>query len=250
MSRHSSARPIATRPSAAIDEVLRQTEKRMRSAHATHLGYPYNLVGNPPVPASFGDYLVNNLGDPYVGSHYASETCDLEREAVAWLMDLWECDDRDDFWGSVGASGTEGNIWALYLAREAFPAAQAALQPRGALLDPEGRANPAHATPSRSTATTDGAIDIEAFAKTLDALDGESGDRGADLRHDGEGRPRRHRGRHRLPRRGGHRSGSALRPCRRRAERHGAAVRRRSAIGDPAKLPPCASTASPPPATR
>jgi histidine decarboxylase len=42
----------------------------MRSAHATHLGYPYNLVGYSPVPASFGDYLVNNLGDPYVGSHY------------------------------------------------------------------------------------------------------------------------------------------------------------------------------------
>ena len=92
----------------------------------------------------FGDYLVNNLGDPYAGSHYASHACDLEREAVAWLMDLWQCDDREKFWGSVVASGTEGNIWALYLAREAFPTAQTALQPRGALLDPEGRAHPAH----------------------------------------------------------------------------------------------------------
>jgi hypothetical protein len=71
----------------AIGDVLHQTENRMRSAHATHLGYPYNLVGYSPVPASLGDYLVNNLGDPYVGSHYGSQTCDLEREAVAWLMD-------------------------------------------------------------------------------------------------------------------------------------------------------------------
>ena len=47
----------------------RQTENRMRSAHATHLGYPYNLVGYSAVPASFNDYLVNNLGDPYAGSH-------------------------------------------------------------------------------------------------------------------------------------------------------------------------------------
>jgi histidine decarboxylase len=56
----------------AIGDVLHQTENRMRSAHATHLGYPYNLVGYSPVPAFLGDYLVNNLGDPYVGSHYGS----------------------------------------------------------------------------------------------------------------------------------------------------------------------------------
>ena len=108
----------------AVGHILRQTENRMRSAHATHLGFPYNLVGCSSVPASFGDYLVNNLGDPYVGSQFGSHSCDLEREAVAWLMDLWQCHDRDAFWGSVVASGTEGNIWALYLAREAFPAAK------------------------------------------------------------------------------------------------------------------------------
>ena len=39
-------------------------------------------------------------------------------------MGLWECETPDDYWGSVGASGTEGNLWALYLAREAFPAAR------------------------------------------------------------------------------------------------------------------------------
>ena len=122
--------------------ILDQTEARIRAAHATHLGYPYNLVGASPVPASFGGYLINNLGDPYAGSHYASEVCALEREVVAWLMELWECDAPGDFWGSVGASGTEGNLWALYLAREALPGGPAPLQPRGALLDPEGRPHP------------------------------------------------------------------------------------------------------------
>jgi hypothetical protein len=37
----------------AIGDVLHQTENRMRSAHATHLGYPYNLVGYSAVPASW-----------------------------------------------------------------------------------------------------------------------------------------------------------------------------------------------------
>jgi histidine decarboxylase len=100
---------------------LERIEHRLRTAHANHLGYPYNLAGDAALPARFGGYLINNLGDPYVGSHYGSEVCDLEREVVEWLMDLWHCDKPEDYWGSVGASGTEGNLWALYLAREALP---------------------------------------------------------------------------------------------------------------------------------
>ena len=108
--------PPQTRFDAIID--------RMEGAHATHLGYPYNLNGLTDVPEGLRGYLINNLGDPYAGSHYASEVCDLEREAVDWLMDLWECGNHDDYWGSIGASGTEGNFWALYLAREALPDAK------------------------------------------------------------------------------------------------------------------------------
>jgi histidine decarboxylase len=100
---------------------LVQTEQRMRAAHQTHLGYPYNLSFGPGVPATLQQFLINNLGDPYVGSHYASEVCGLEREAVAWLMRLWGCAQLDDFWGTIGASGTEGNIWGIYLGREALP---------------------------------------------------------------------------------------------------------------------------------
>jgi histidine decarboxylase len=100
---------------------LVQTEQRMRAAHQTHLGYPYNLAFGPGVPATLQQFLINNLGDPYVGSHYASEVCGLEREAVAWLMRLWGCVNLDDYWGTIGASGTEGNIWGIYLGREALP---------------------------------------------------------------------------------------------------------------------------------
>lgn len=98
-----------------------RTLARVKAAHATHLGYPYNLNFEPGVPASFNNYLINNLGDPYVGSHYASEVCDLEREAISWLMDLWQCENHDDYWGSIGTSGTEGNLWGIYLGREALP---------------------------------------------------------------------------------------------------------------------------------
>jgi histidine decarboxylase len=105
----------------SLKPIFDRTLERMKTAHATHLGYPYNLNFDPGVPASFNNYLINNLGDPYVGSHYASEVCDLEREAISWLMDLWQCENHNDYWGAIGTSGTEGNIWGIYLGREALP---------------------------------------------------------------------------------------------------------------------------------
>ncbi len=96
---------------------------KMRAAHETHLGYPYNLCFSPGVPADLGQYLINNLGDPYAGSHYGSEVCAEEREAIDWLMRLWGCQDRRQYWGSIGASGTEGNLWGIYLGREMLPGA-------------------------------------------------------------------------------------------------------------------------------
>jgi histidine decarboxylase len=106
---------------ATVPYIVHAIDQRLQVAHATHMGYPYNLVGEPVVPPALSRYLINNLGDPYVGSHYGSDVCDLEREAIAWLMELWHCDQPEDFWGSIGASGTEGNLWGLYLAREAHP---------------------------------------------------------------------------------------------------------------------------------
>lgn len=113
----------APHPAERMASVLNSVERRMQAAHDDHLGYPYNLTCRASAPPILANYLINNLGDPYVGSRYGSEVCDLEREVVAWLMRLWECDNPDDWWGSVGASGTEGNFWALYLAREALPEA-------------------------------------------------------------------------------------------------------------------------------
>ena len=133
-----------TRKSSTIDVVLRQTENRMRAAHATHLGYPYNLVGKSPIPASFDDYLVNNLGDPYIGSHYASQACDLEREAVAWLMDLWSATSARSSGARSAQAAPRATSGRSTSRARPFPRPQAALQPRGALLDPEGRPHPAH----------------------------------------------------------------------------------------------------------
>lgn len=106
-----------------LEAAFAQIAARMQSAHQTHLGHPYNLSFSPSVPAALDGYLINNLGDPYAGSHYAAEVCAQEREAMAWLMRLWGCHKLEDYWGSIGASGTEGNLWGIYLGREMLPEA-------------------------------------------------------------------------------------------------------------------------------
>jgi hypothetical protein len=153
--------------------VLDQIEDRLRNGHANHLGYPYNLVGQNAAPPQFADYLVNNLGDPYVGSHYGSEVCDLEREVARWLMDLWGCSTHEEYWGSVGASGTEGNLWALYLGREAFPQAPLLHSAEAHYSIPKAarilsmRARSIACEPS-------GAIDIAALKTTLCSIESPS----------------------------------------------------------------------------
>jgi histidine decarboxylase len=103
-----------------IDKQLSDLNIKFVGTRANHIGYPYNLDFETNSLSHLGGFLVNNLGDPYVGSHYATEVCDMERETIAWMMGIWGCQEQDEHWGAVGTSGTEGNLWAIYLAREAL----------------------------------------------------------------------------------------------------------------------------------
>ncbi|MFN0194121.1 MAG: hypothetical protein ACKVP5_19455 [Aestuariivirga sp.] len=171
-----------------LARVFTDTENRMQVAHENHLGYPYNLSFSPGVPASLGNYLINNLGDPYAGSHYASEVCGLEREAVNWFMDLWDCGNHDKYWGSIGASGTEGNLWGIYLGREALPdavlihsaEAHYSIPKAARILRMEAKSVACH---------PGGDIDLDALSETLGTLRPPSCRRDY-LRHHHEGRAR------------------------------------------------------------
>jgi histidine decarboxylase len=168
------ATPRQASPGEALTGVLAAVERRMRAAHADHLGYPYNLTGRASTPAALGDFLINNLGDPYAGSHYGSEVCDLEREAVDWLMHLWECDMPEEHWGSVVASGTEGNIWALYLAREALPEAVLIHSAEAHYSIPKA-ARILRMRAISVACDADGAINLDALSSALSRLDRKAG---------------------------------------------------------------------------
>ena len=157
---------------AQINQILERTEIRLRVAHSNHFGYPYNLVPTSGIPSAFGDYLINNLGDPYTGSHYGSEVCDLEREAVAWLMALWQCEDPTAYWGSIGASGTE-EFRALYLAREALPESVLVHSSQAHYSIPKA-ARILRIKALSVACEPGGAMDVNALARALGTINGRS----------------------------------------------------------------------------
>lgn len=115
--------PAIAPPPLPFAPVLGSIEARLRQAQECHLGNPFNLVRDMTVPASLTGYLINNQGDPSAHPRNGADVCDLECEVIAWMKALWHADQPEAYWGSVGASGTESNFWALYLAREALPEA-------------------------------------------------------------------------------------------------------------------------------
>lgn len=154
-------------------ETYGETIRRINTERSNHLGYPYNLTARSSVPPILNNWLINNLGDPYAGSHFGSEVCGLDRDVVAWLMKVWGCAEQEQFWGSVGASGTEGNFWALYLAREALPNstllysqdAHYSIAKSAKILRIEGREIESH---------PDGSLDLRALRMALGTLRGDT----------------------------------------------------------------------------
>ena len=67
-------------------------------------------------------FLINNVGDPWVDGIGDNHSKDAEREVVEFVARLLR-GDPDDQWGYVTTGGTEGNLYALFLARELHPGA-------------------------------------------------------------------------------------------------------------------------------
>lgn len=65
-------------------------------------------------------YPLNNLGDPLIESTYDLNSRSIEREVIKFFCDLFDAP-KDNSWGYVTNGGSEGNLYALYVARELYP---------------------------------------------------------------------------------------------------------------------------------
>lgn len=99
-----------------LDDALNRFEKLGR----LFAGYPCNQDFDYAALTPFLNYVANNVGDPFHGTNFASNTHDIEREVIlafARMLHLPEERAR----GYVTSGGTEGNMYGLFIARELFP---------------------------------------------------------------------------------------------------------------------------------
>jgi histidine decarboxylase len=109
--------------SAAIPAVLARLgafEARVAERASTFLGYPESMAFDYGPVMPLLRFNLDNLGDPYSDLLYGVNSTELEREVLAWFAELYDLDPEDS-WGYVTSSGSEGNLYGLYLGREACP---------------------------------------------------------------------------------------------------------------------------------
>jgi histidine decarboxylase len=163
--------PLAAILPRAVQDALFETELRIRQAVTSHLGHPYNLQPAPRAPSTLSALLIGCRCDSSPDPDAWSEVADLERQAIDWLARVWGGSDPGRYRGFVAASGTEGNLRAIHLAREVLPDAillhgadaHRSIPGAGRMLRVETRA--VASLPS-------GEIDLAALSEALGALNG------------------------------------------------------------------------------
>ena len=105
-----------------IQATLDQLRQRLEVSQPTNIGFPATFDFDYTALYPFFGLVMNNLGDPYAPSAYPAHCKDFEREVVEWVADLLHAPEEDR-WGYVTTGGTEGNLYALHLARNLYPRA-------------------------------------------------------------------------------------------------------------------------------
>lgn len=84
-----------------------------------NIGYPESADFDYSSLYRFFDFSINNCGDWKEPSNYALNSFDFEKDVMRYFAEYFRIP-FDDSWGYVTNGGTEGNMFACYLARELF----------------------------------------------------------------------------------------------------------------------------------
>lgn len=93
---------------------------QVKERASTLIGYPISFDFDYSELYPLLKYPLNNLGDPLVESTYDLNSRSIEREVVQFFCDLFKAPTNNS-WGYVTNGGSEGNLYALYVARELYP---------------------------------------------------------------------------------------------------------------------------------
>ena len=98
-------------------QAYRQT---LLDSSAHFLGFPVSQDYDYTELMPFMPLVLNNVGDPYVNEWHGLQTKEFEREVISFFIDLFR-GPQDDIWGYVTNGSTEGNLYAMYVARQKYP---------------------------------------------------------------------------------------------------------------------------------
>jgi histidine decarboxylase len=104
------------------EDITRLDEFRAQLAtNVEHLlGYPAAKDFEYSALTPYLKYPLNNIGDPFAPSTSKVDTREFEKEVLTFWAEQLHAP-KGNWWGYVTNGGTEGNLYALYLARELFP---------------------------------------------------------------------------------------------------------------------------------
>jgi histidine decarboxylase len=108
---------------AIVAKELDGLRHRLEQARPFNIGFPGATDFDYTALAGFfAGHLLNNIGDPYIDGAGLNDTKAMEREVVGFCADLFRAP-ADNRWGYVTSGGSEGNLYALHLARTLLPRA-------------------------------------------------------------------------------------------------------------------------------
>jgi histidine decarboxylase len=93
--------------------------KKIESRAKNYIGYPAGRTFDYSELYPFLNCSLNNIGDPFVESGDMHSKV-FEREVLSFFAEIFKAP-VDNWWGYVTNGGSEGNLYALYLARELYP---------------------------------------------------------------------------------------------------------------------------------
>ncbi|MBU2019265.1 MAG: histidine decarboxylase [Bacteroidetes bacterium] len=102
------------------DDLLKAELERLTQMNAGYLGYPLARDFSFDALAPFLNLQINNVGDPFTPSSLTIDTKEREIEVLHFFSKMLRAS-IENTWGYVTNGGSEGNLYGLYLAREAYP---------------------------------------------------------------------------------------------------------------------------------
>ena len=102
-----------------MEQDLKIFLEKIKDRSQTYIGYPAATDFNYTELLPFLEYSLNNVGDPYIFSN-DMQSKQFEREVLEFFAEYFNAP-KNNYWGYVTNGGSEGNLYALYLARELYP---------------------------------------------------------------------------------------------------------------------------------